>query len=466
MMAEKGHIFHPTILREYDIRGIVDQTLTLKDAEVLGRCYGSQVIRNGGDKIAVGYDGRLSSPALAAALITGLRSTGLNVIDIGCGPTPMVYFAVFELDCDGGVMVTGSHNSPEYNGFKLMLGKDSFYGDQIQALGRTGAAADYETGEGRYVSENMTSRYLDRLLKDVDFAALAARDLKVGWDPGNGAGGEVVRDLIKQLPGRHFLINGAIDGRFPAHHPDPTIPENLSQLAELIRDRTLDVGFAFDGDADRIGMMNKDGAIVWGDQMLAILAQDILQRHPGATIIGDVKTSQSTFDVVEEGGGKAIMWKSGHSLIKDKMRQTGALLAGEMSGHIYFGDPFYGYDDGIYAALRLLNVIAGPGRGLTGLLENLPRMVSTPEIRLVCPENRKFEIVRDIKRRLAATDCMINDVDGVRVTSARGWWLLRPSNTEGALVARCEGRTESDLDRLLDQLNEQLALAGAGPVLG
>ncbi|HEX9466181.1 MAG TPA: phosphomannomutase/phosphoglucomutase, partial [Alphaproteobacteria bacterium] len=314
----EAHRFDPTILREYDIRGIVGKTLSAADARAVGRAFGSEVVRAGGRRVALGRDGRLSSPELADAVADGLAACGLEVIAIGVGPTPMLYFAVCEFGRDGGVMVTGSHNPAEYNGFKMMLGRASFWGKDIQALGRRAAAGDYAAGKGAVVPDRVEDKYVVRILRDYK----PGRPLTVAWDAGNGAAGPIMRALTRQLPGRHVLLNDEIDGRFPAHHPDPTVPENLEQLRQAVREHGADVGIAFDGDADRIGVVDGRGRILWGDQILALLARDVLAERPGATIIADVKASQGLFDEVARLGGKPLMWRTGHSIIKTKMAET------------------------------------------------------------------------------------------------------------------------------------------------
>lgn len=455
------HSFNPTTLREYDIRGIIGKTLGVADAEALGRAYGSLAMRRGSKKVCVGYDGRLSSPELEVALVKGLTSVGLDVVRIGLGPTPMLYYSVFELDTDGGVMITGSHNPSDYNGFKMMIGKEGCFGADIQLIGKMSAEGDVEEGQGSVEDVVIFDRYVDRILQDVDMEALA--NIRVAWDAGNGAAGDVLQAVAKRLPGKHILINEVIDGTFPAHHPDPTVAENLVQIQDAIKEHKLDLGIGFDGDGDRIGAVDSAGGIVWGDQLLAILAPEVLADHPGATIIADVKASQVLFDHIAKLGGKPLMWKTGHSLIKSKMVETGAPLAGEMSGHIFFKHKYYGYDDAIYVALRLLNCVVRAKGGLKELKDQLPSMVSTPELRFDCPEDRKFQVVPEVHARLKAAGADVNDTDGVRVSTEDGWWLLRPSNTQDVLVARCEGHDEAALERLKAALTEQLVLSHIDP---
>lgn len=458
-MAET-HSFHSTILREYDIRGIVGTTLSVEDARALGRAYGTCLVRDGGKRVCVGYDGRLSSPTLEGALVEGLVSTGLEVERVGRGPTPMLYYSVFEYDADGGIMVTGSHNPPDYNGFKMMIGKDALFGERIQELGRIAAAGDFESGAGRAEDKPIIKTYVRRLLKDIAAPGLGKPAPRVVWDPGNGAAGDVVTALVRELPGDHEVINGRVDGTFPAHHPDPTEEENLVQLQEAVRVGGYDLGIAFDGDGDRIGAVDAGGRIVWGDQLLAILARDVLAEEPGATIIADVKASKVLFDEIAKMGGTPLMWKTGHSLIKTKMIETGAPLAGEMSGHIFFKHRYYGFDDAIYAAIRLLLVASRADGGLTTLRDELPDVINTPELRFPCSEERKFHVIPEVKSRLESNGATVDDTDGVRVTTADGWWLLRASNTQDVLVARCEAADEAGLDRLKGELSAQLRLSG------
>ncbi|MFI5024691.1 MAG: phosphoglucomutase/phosphomannomutase PgmG [Alphaproteobacteria bacterium] len=452
----KGHAFKDSILREYDIRGIVGETLVAEDAGALGRAFGSTLVRAGGKTVALGYDGRLSSPELAAALGEGLASTGLEVFRVGLGATPMLYFASKHLPSDGAVMVTGSHNPPNHNGFKMVLKGAAIYGRDIRRLGEVAAKGDFVAGRGRIVDRPVLDDYVARLVKDASLA----RPLKVAWDAGNGSAGEAMVRLVEHLPGEHILLNEKIDGTFPAHHPDPTVPENLEQLREAVLAHACDLGIAFDGDGDRIGVLDGKGRILWGDQFLVFLAKEVLSEHPGATIIADVKASQVLFDEIARMGGRPLMWLTGHSLIKAKMAETGAPLAGEMSGHIFFADRYYGYDDALYAAVRLLNVVSRESASLAELADRLPRVVNTPELRIPCSEERKFRVIEEVKARLAAEAAEVVAVDGVRVKSGDGWWLLRASNTQAALVARCEAPSAEALERLKSALRRQLAASG------
>lgn len=455
-MSAQAHRFDPTILREYDVRGVVGQTLHPADARALGQAFATIVREGGGRRLALGYDGRLSSPELAKAVEQGLRAGGCDVLRIGRGPTPMLYYAVNELDTDGGIQVTGSHNPPDHNGFKIMLGKRSFFGADIQKLGRIAADGALAQGDGGAEDVDLMDRYVDRLLRGLTLDD----GFQVAWDAGNGAVGDALVKLTDRLPGQHHLLNATVDGNFPAHHPDPTVPENLQQLQEAVRTRGCDLGFAFDGDGDRIGLIDGQGRILWGDQMLALIARDVLQRNPGAPIIADVKASQVLFDEIERFGGRPVMWKTGHSLIKSKMLEEGAPVAGEMSAHIFFKEDWYGFDDALYAALRILDILTRTGQDLSQFMDSLPAVVNTPEIRFACPEARKFKVADEVKQRLADSDAEVIDIDGVRVNTQDGWWLLRASNTQDVLVARCEARDTAGLQRLKDLLREQLKQSG------
>jgi phosphomannomutase len=454
-----AHTFDPSLLREYDIRGVFGDTLSAADARALGRAFGSLIAEGGGSRCAVGYDGRLSSPELEEALVEGLVSTGMQVFRVGRGPTPQLYYAVCELPTDGGIMVTGSHNPPEYNGFKMMLSKGSVFGEQIQALGKRAAAGDFVEGEGRAEAVQLMPAYVDRLLKDFD----GPTDLKIAWDGGNGAVGDAMVALTSRLPGEHILLNEAVDGTFPAHHPDPTVPKNLEQLIATVTEQGCDLGFAFDGDGDRIGAVDGQGRILWGDQMMLLLARDILKERPGATIIADVKASQMLFDGIEELGGTPLMWKTGHSLIKSKMKEVDSPFAGEMSAHLFFADKFYGYDDALYGAIRMLSALKTYGDSLAAFRDSLPQLINTPEIRFDVDASRKFAIVEEVAQRLKAEGAEVIDVDGVRVKVGEGWWLLRASNTQDVLVARCEAPTNDALQRLKLLLADQLRQSGIEP---
>jgi len=449
------HKFNPTILREYDIRGIVGGTLSEADAHALGRTFASKALDEGARTIAVGRDGRTHSGMLEAALIDGLTSSGVNVVLVGMGPSPMLYFATHYLDVDGGIQVTGSHNPAEYNGFKLLLKGRSVFGEEIQDLGERSAAGDWSDGNGSVEEVDIRGAYVDRLLKDF-----SAKPFRVGWDAGNGAAGPILDMLVERLPGQHYSIFTHVDGHFPNHHPDPTVEANLADLKRLVADKGLDFGIAFDGDGDRIGAVDGKGRVIWGDQLLMILAEAVLRDEPGATIIADVKASQILFDGVARLGGKPLMWKTGHSLIKSKMKETGAPLAGEMSGHIFFKHRWYGFDDALYAAVRLIEAVSQSGKSLTEIMDAMPKSVATPEMRFQVDEPRKFAIVDEVRHRLAGDGAKVDATDGVRVSTEDGWWLLRASNTQDVLVGRAEAADQAGLDRLVAQIDDQLAKSG------
>jgi len=451
------HSFDPTILREYDIRGVVGRTLHGDDARALGRAFGSRMRASGARLAAVGYDGRLSSPELAAALVDGLTASGVDVVRIGRGPTPMLYFATHHLPTDAGVMVTGSHNPPDYNGFKMTLGEGSVYGEAIQELGRIAEKGEWAEGQGEVSDEPVFDAYVERLMQE---SIPEIDKLSVAWDAGNGAAGEAMVALCQKMPGRHLLLNERIDGTFPAHHPDPTVPENLSQLIELVAREGCDLGIAFDGDGDRIGVVDEKGRVLWGDQIMLRLARGILKAQPGATFIADVKASQVLFDEITRAGGRAIMWKTGHSLIKAKMKEEQAAFAGEMSAHLFFADRYYGYDDALYAAVRLLADVASSGESLADFRDSLPPVVNTPEIRFPCSEERKWAVIQEVRARLEAEGADLVTLDGVRVRCDDGWWLLRASNTQDVLVARCEADDEAGLARQKQALRDQLEACG------
>jgi phosphomannomutase len=449
------HIFDRTILREYDIRGTVGKTLNEEDAYALGRTFASLASDEGVRTLAVGRDGRTHSPELEAELIRGLTEGGINVLRIGVGPSPMLYFAVATLGVQGGIQVTGSHNPPEYNGFKMLLNGRSVFGQEIQNLGRRAADGDWSQGQGHVEEVDILDAYVDRLVQDFQ-----GGEFRVGWDAGNGAAGLALEKLIAKLPGEHHAIHTRIDGTFPSHHPDPTVEANLADLKALVAEKNLDFGIAFDGDADRIGAVDAQGRVVWGDQLLMILAEPVLKYQPGATIIADVKASQILFDHIAKIGGTPLMWKTGHSLIKSKMKETGAPLAGEMSGHIFFKHRWYGFDDALYAAVRLIEAVAQSGKSLTEIMDEMPKSTATPEMRFPVDESRKFAVVAEVLHRLSSNGARVDSTDGARVMTDDGWWLLRASNTQDVLVARAEARDEDGLSRLMMQIDEQLALSG------
>src|SRR5437763_1661116 len=408
----------------------------------------------GGKKVAVGYDGRLTSPELEAALVDGLAEGGVDVVRTGRGPTPMLYFAAATLGVDGGIMVTGSHNPPDHNGFKLVLRGKAFFGEAIQKIGEAALKLGPPGAKrGEATQHSVFNDYVASLAKDYD----DTRQLKVSCDCGNGATGEVVVELTKTLPGRHILLNEIIDGTFPAHHPDPTVAENLVQLQQAVKEHRCDLGIGFDGDGDRIGVIDAQGRILWGDQLLIVLARDVLQHHPGAPVLADVKASQILFDAIAEAGGKPVMMETGHSLIKARLAETGAPLAGEMSGHIFFADRWYGFDDAVYVAVRLLGILSRAPETLADMLDRLPPVFNTPELRLPCEEERKFAIVEEVRERLRKRGAEMVEIDGVRVRTPDGWWLLRASNTQAIVVVRAESSSEAGLQRLKEALAKELA---------
>ena len=457
-----SHEFNATVLREYDIRGIVGTTLHTEDAMAIGRTFGTLMKRAGGSKVAVGYDGRTSSPMLEEALVSGLRASGVDVVRIGMSATPMLYYAEASAeDVDGGIQITGSHNPADYNGFKMVFQGRPFFGEDIQNLGRMAQTGDWESGDGGVEDRDVLDAYVARLMEGLDGIDLKElSELRVGWDAGNGAAGPALEKLAARMPGLHYCILTEVDGQFPYHHPDPTEEKNLAHLKNLVAERNLDFGIAFDGDGDRIGAIDGEGRVIWGDQLLMIYAEDLLAKLPNATVIADVKASRALFDHVSAKGGQPVMCKTGHSLIKSKMKETGSPLAGEMSGHIFFADEYYGYDDALYAGVRLIAAAARLGKSVTQLRGEMPQMINTPEMRFQVDEARKFAAIDEVKERLSGSDAEVDATDGVRVSTADGWWLLRASNTQDVLVARAESDSQEGLDRLIAQIDEQLAASG------
>jgi phosphomannomutase len=450
-----SHSFDPTLLRDYDLRGTVGRTLHEADAWALGRSFGTVITRSGGRRVAVGCDGRLSSPMLEAALVDGLTATGVDVLRIGAGPTPMLYHAELTGGVDGGIQITGSHNPPDQNGFKLVRAHAPFFGVDIQQLGAMAAAGDWDSGAGRVETVDWMNAYVARLMQGFDGAPC-----RVGWDAGNGAAGPVVEQLAQLLPGEHHLLFTDMDGHFPHHHPDPTQDANLADLRALVLAKRLDFGVAFDGDGDRIGVIDGQGRAIAGDRLLALFAASVLETSPGAAVVADVKTSQAVFDHIARAGGRPDMWKAGHSHIKSRMKQIGALLGGETTGHLFFADDYPGYDDGLYAAVRLIRLVTRSGRSLAALADDLPDSVITPELRFPVAEARKFAVIDAVRDRLLLAGARVSTIDGVRVCTPDGWWLLRASHTEAALVARAEAATQSALARLLADLDSHLAESG------
>jgi phosphomannomutase/phosphoglucomutase len=444
----------PTIFREYDIRGIADIELPDAGVRLLGQAIGTYLLRHGGGSVNVGRDCRLSSGRLRDALMAGLMAAGCRVTDLSIVPTPVLYYSVFHLKADGAVMITGSHNPSDYNGFKVVAGESTIHGEEIQQIRRMIETGDLARGEGSQRSFDAVTPYVEEVASQFRFP----RRVKVVFDAGNGTAGPVVRRIVERLDCDAMELFFDMDGRFPNHHPDPTVPANLETLRAAVLERGADLGVAFDGDADRIGAIDDRGSIIWGDQLLLLYGREILSRKPGATIIGEVKCSQALYDDLRSRGANAIMWRTGHSLIKAKMKETGAEIAGEMSGHIFFRDRYYGFDDAIYAACRLMEIIAQTNRPLSEHLADLPRTVVTPEIRVDCPDELKFDVVERVTAHFRSRYEVV-DVDGVRVLFPEGWGLLRASNTQPVLVMRFEAASTELLERYRAEV--EAALAGA-----
>jgi phosphomannomutase/phosphoglucomutase len=458
-----------SIFREYDIRGVVGRDLTLDLSEEIGKAFGTYLVRESYTHISLGRDVRLSSPSLREHLIQGLLSTGVSITDVGVCPTPLLYFSLFRLPVEGGVMITGSHNSAEFNGFKLCVGKSTLYGEEIQKIRQLIARKDYEKGKGGLKTSEVIPDYID-YLTDQFSKGLASRKrpIKVVVDAGNGTAGAVAPRLLKNLGCEVIELYCEGDGHFPHHHPDPTVIENLRDLVTKVKQTQADLGIGYDGDADRIGVVDEKGEILWGDRLMLIFARDILANHKSnlpPVFISEVKGSHLLYEDIRKRGGKAIMWKTGHSLIKAKMKEEGAVLAGEMSGHMFFSDRYFGYDDAIYASCRLVEILAHSQRSLSALLSDLPKTYSTPEIRVDCPDAIKFKVVEKLKEILLHPQFTINEsrltineiitVDGIRITFSNGWGLVRASNTQPALVLRYEADSEEGLSKIKDFIETQ-----------
>ncbi len=446
---------NPQIFREYDIRGRVEEDLTPDVVEKLGRGYATMMIREKGiasPTIALGRDCRLSSDRLRDNLVEGLTASGCRVIDIGVCPTPVLYFALFNLDVDGGLMITGSHNPPEFNGFKVCVGKETIYGPHIQHLREIIEKGDFVEGRGETETLSVNERYGTYLKENIHLD----RSVKVIVDAGNGTGGVLAAPIMEALGCDVTCLFCEMDGHFPNHHPDPTVPENMKALIEAVTSSGAELGIGYDGDADRIGVVDEKGKIIWGDQLMILFSRAILSEHPGATIVSEVKCSMNLFDDIEKHGGRAIMWKAGHSLIKKKMKEDHALLGGEMSGHIFFADRYFGYDDAIYASLRLLEMISKDSRPISQMLADVPTTFSTPEIRIDCPDEKKFDVVASVRSYFVENGYQIVDVDGVRVIFEDGWGLVRPSNTQPVIVLRFEAKTEARLSEIRELIEGKL----------
>jgi phosphomannomutase/phosphoglucomutase len=462
-MPSTGHNFaqeegkmNPHIFREYDIRGEYPKELNLSSAQILGKAIGTYYHQHGAKRITLGRDVRLSSPELRDGLMEGLLDTGLQVIDLGVVPTPLVYFSLHHLQVDGGVQITGSHNPPEYNGFKICLGDRSIFGEEIQVIRRILEKGEFQKGHGSSSEADIITPYVDYVSQNI---RLGERKIKVALDAGNGTAGLVAPKLYRMLGAKVLNLFCEVDGEFPSHHPDPTVPENLRCLRETVLVSKADLGIAYDGDADRIGVIDPKGEIVWGDQLLIIFSRELLKRYPKGKIIGEVKCSQVLYDDIAKNGGIPIMWKTGHSLIKDKLKKEGALLAGEMSGHIFFGERYFGFDDAIYAGARLLEILSNTHKSLPELLEGIPKMLNTPEIRVDCPDEMKFRVIQELIKEFQR-DYQVVDVDGARVIFPDGWGLVRASNTQPVLVLRFESKTEEGLMRIQDLFRKKLAPYG------
>jgi phosphomannomutase/phosphoglucomutase len=443
----------PYIFREYDIRGKVGVDFTEEIVREIGKAYGTVIKRKGGKRICCGRDGRNSSPFLQEALIEGILSTGVDVINIGMCPTPVMYFSLFTFeDTDGGIQVTGSHNPPEFNGLKICVGKETIFGPQIQELRKLIEAGDFEKGNGKVEEREILNSYIEYVCKNIEIK----KPLKVAIDPGNGVCSLTAPEIFKRLGCEIECLFCEVDGNFPNHFPDPVVPENLKWLKETVIKKGYNVGFGYDGDGDRIGVIDEKGNIIWGDQLLIIFAKDLLKKHPDAKIIGEVKCSRTLYETIAKLGGKPIMWKTGHSLIKNKMKEEKAILAGEMSGHLFFADKWFGFDDGVYASLRLAEILSQEDIPLSEYLKDIPKMYSTPEIRRDCPDEIKFEVVKKLVERFKKEGLNVIDVDGARIEFKEGWALVRASNTQPVLVLRFEAETEEFLENLQDRVYKAL----------
>ncbi len=450
-MKVPGHIF-----REYDIRGVVQSDLTPDNVQALGRALGTAFRREGATRVGVARDVRLSGERIRDDLVAGLLSTGCDVVDYGMAPTGVFYHAQATGPEQAGVVITGSHNPPEFNGFKLVFGGASYFGEQIQGLKALIESGDFETGEGSLSQREI----LDPYVEDVRGRASIGRKIRFAYDSGNGAAALVAARVFKELGQQPVALYDEPDGTFPNHHPDPTIPEFIEDLKRRVLDEGLEFGVAYDGDGDRIGVIDARGEILWGDRLLIIFARDLLKRQPGAMVIHDVKCSQTLTDAVREAGGEAVIWKTGHSLIKQKMKQTGATLAGEMSGHIFLGEDWYGFDDAVFATVRLLEIIARDGRALHEILADIPTLQATPEIRVDCPDDVKFDVVERVREHFRPIAPVV-EIDGARVGFEHGWGLVRASNTQPALVVRVEADTKEHLAEYRATIESAIAAARA-----
>lgn len=453
MLKQPEISLHPTIFRAYDIRGIVDQTLMQDDVYLIGKALGTKAARHGERSMAVGRDGRLSSPALSELLCTGILSTGIDVIDVGMVPTPLLYYATHVLETRSGVMLTGSHNPAEYNGLKMMIGGETLAEDEIKNLRTAILQNDFLSGEGQLSTLDILDRYMTHIVRDVRLQ----RPLKIVVDCGNGVAGNVAPQLYRLLGCEVIELFCDIDGHFPNHHPDPSQKENLKNLIQKVKDTNADVGLAFDGDGDRLGVVTNLGEVIWPDRQLMLFAKSILQNRPGGKIIYDVKCTRHLAKMIADLGGEAIMWKTGHSLIKSKLNETQALLAGEMSGHIFFKDQWYGFDDAIYAGARLLKILSQHAADSNTLFQEIPNSVNTPELKIYVEENEKFELMEQLIQKANFNSAENITIDGLRVNFADGWGLVRPSNTTPCLVLRFEAESEAVLQRIQDLFRQLIS---------
>ncbi|MBI5575071.1 MAG: phosphomannomutase/phosphoglucomutase [Deltaproteobacteria bacterium] len=451
-------MINPLIFREYDVRGLVGKDLTSDTVLALGKGFGTYAVRKGVRNVMLGRDCRLSSPEFRDAMAEGLSSTGLSVVDVGVCPTPVLYFSIIRCSADGGVMITGSHNPPEFNGFKLCVGPSTLYGEKIQDVRRIVESGDFAEGAGKVAERSVIPEYLEYVRSIISIP----RKLKVVVDAGNGTASSIAPDLFRRMGMEVIELFCEMDGRFPNHFPDPTVPENLRFLVEAVRKNGADVGVGYDGDADRIGAVDEKGNIIYGDYLLLLFAREILSRKPGAAVISEVKASQNLYDDIARHGGKPVMWKAGHSLIKQKMKEESAEVAGEMSGHIFFSDRYLGFDDAIYASARLFEILARSDRPLSEMLSGLPPVVTTPEIRVDCPDERKFRVVERVAAIVRPKAREVIDVDGVRAIFEGGWGLVRASNTQPVLVLRFEGKDEATVAGIRALMEDAVREARSG----
>ena len=449
----ESHTFNKTILRAYDIRGIFEKDLNLIDALFLGKSFATLLKKKKLKNVVIGYDGRISSLKIEKELVKGLLSKGIKVYKIGLVPTPLLYFSMYSNKLDSGIMITGSHNPPSYNGFKMLLKNKSIVGKDILDIAKISSKGEFcKNKKGKVKKISMMNKYLLFLINSANIK----KNVKVAWDPGNGSSGKIISYLTKKLNGKHYLINEKIDGTFPAHHPDPTVLKNLKQLINLVKKKKCDFGFAFDGDGDRLGVVDDKGKIIFADKIVAFLAKDVLLGKPNSKIILDIKSSQIVFNEIKKLKGRPIFWKTGHSLIKEKMKEIKATFAGEMSGHIFFADKYYGFDDAIYASIRFLNLFSNSNKSLSKIFNNMEKSFNTPELRFNSTETEKFMIVKKLKKILKKEKKKFIAIDGVRYSTKEGWWLVRASNTQNIIVARCEAYSKENLNKVKLNLRKNL----------